>query len=138
MNSEKNKYEEMVDTAKKAVIIKCIELNYIECGKWQEIPPNEVLAVMANGIFDACGDMAIRDIRAWFFEVSKWKAENGRNPIVTLPDLAYARSKWSHSSVPTPKGDPMLPSPKDTALATLPPVVALRDMKRRLALVHTA
>lgn len=129
-------YKQMVERAKMAVIIKCIELNYIEAGKWQEIPPNEVLAVMANGIYEAFGDMVTRDVRAWFFEVSKWKAENGRSPLVTLPDLAYARSKWSASYVTTARGYPELPSPKDTALASLPQVVALRDEIQRQRLTH--
>lgn len=130
--------QNMAERAKMAVIVKCIELNYIETGRWQEIPPNEVLAVMANGIYEACADLETRDVRAWFFEVSKWKAENGKNPIVGLPDLAYARARWSRSSVPTPKGCAMLPSPKDTALATLPQVVQLRDEMQRLKLTHQA
>lgn len=125
----------MAAALKRAVIIKCITLNYIESGKYSEIPPQEVLATMAESIYSRL-NIATRDLRAWFIEVAKWKSENGRTPLVALPDLEYARAKWSPSFVSVPKGDPQLPPPDDPQLASLPLAVALREEKRRALLTH--
>ena len=127
-------FETLADRARVAVIVKCIELNYIESGKYADLPPKEILAIMATSIYNQCKGISTRAMRRWFQEVAQWKAENGRSPIVGLQDLSCAHTKWSDSYVSVPKGDPELPAPQDTILATLPIVVQLRDEKRRMLL----
>lgn len=124
MNEEQKR---LVDDCRMAVIIKCIQLNYIESGRWKESPDNEVLAVMAQSVFDLT-DISARDMRPYFVEVSKWKAQNGRNPIVTAYDLKYASETWSDGFVSIPRQKcSQLPYLGDLSLAMLPQVQKLRQ-----------
>lgn len=126
----------LVDDCRMAVIIKCIQLNYIESGRWKELPDNEILAVMAQSVFNLT-DIAARDMRPYFVEVSKWKAQNGRNPIVTAYDLKYASETWSDGYVSIPRQKcSQLPYLGDLYLARLPQVQKLRQaiMNARLDL----
>lgn len=118
--------KKLVDEARMAVIVKCIQLNYAESGKWAEKPENEIIAVMAKSIFDLT-DIPARDMRPYFIEVAKWKAQNEKIPIVTAYDLLNAREKWSQSYISIPRQRcAILPDLSDVSLASLPQVQRLK------------
>lgn len=118
--------QKLVNEARMAVIVKCIQLNYAESGLWAEKPENEIIAVMAQSIFDMV-DIPARDLRPYFVEVAKWKAQNGKKPIVTAYDLKYARENWSTGFVAIPKQKcDTLPNLHDLSLTMLPQVQKLR------------
>ena len=118
--------KKLVDAARMAVIVKCIQLNYAESGKWAEKPENEIIAVMAKSIFDLT-DIPARDMRPYFVEVAKWKTQNGKNPVVTAYDLLNAREKWSQSYISIPRQRcAILPDLSDVSLVSLPQVQRLK------------